>query len=101
MRYRVVTETPLVHLEGEQVLRVEGRTVVWQDGRHGRPRGHSHRWDVLDAPGGGSWVLFTGGSDQNRAGRITRALMDRDPWLMAGFAGSWKIVWLRNLLRGL
>jgi hypothetical protein len=98
VRYRVVTDTPLVHLEGEQLLRVEGRTV-WQDGLSGDFAQSGHRWDVLEAPGGGSWVLFTGGSDQNRAGRVTRALMDRDPWLMAGFAGSWKIVWLRNLLR--
>lgn len=98
VRYRVVTETPLVRLEGEQLLRVAGRTV-WQDGLSGDLAGTGHRWDVLDGPDGGSWVLFTGGSDQNRAGRITRALMDRDPWLMAGFAGSWKIVWLRNLLR--
>jgi hypothetical protein len=100
VRYRIVTETPLVRLEGEQLLRIEGRTV-WQDGLAGDLAGSGHRWDVLDAPGGGTWVLFTGGSDQNRAGRITRALMDRDPWLMAGFAGSWKIVWLRNLLRAL
>ncbi|MFO0607221.1 MAG: hypothetical protein U0324_28925 [Polyangiales bacterium] len=98
VRYRIVTETPLVRLEGEQLLRVDGRTV-WQDGLSGDLADSGHRWDVLDAPGGGSWVLFTGGSDQNRAGRITRALMERDPWLMAGFAGSWKIVWLRNLLR--
>ena len=98
VRYRVLTETPLVRLEGEQLLRVEGRTV-WQEGLTGDLANTSHRWDVLEAPGGGAWVLFTGGSDQNRAGRITRALMDRDPWLMAGFAGSWKIVWLRNLLR--
>jgi len=63
--------------------------------------GSSHRWDVLADPQGGSFVMLTGGADYNRAGWITRALMVRDPWLMAGFAGSWKIVWLRHLLRGL
>jgi hypothetical protein len=99
VRYRVVIDTPLTHLEGEQELRVDGYTVV-QTGVAGDFNDSAHRWDVLAAPGGGSYVLLTGGSDYNRAGWITRSLMDRDPWLIAGFAGSWKIVWLRNLLRG-
>ncbi len=101
VRYRLVIETPLTHIEGEQVMRVEGGNVVWHEGVAGDLSGSSHRWDVLEAPDGGSYVLLTGGSDYNRAGWITRTLMERDPWLMAGFAGSWKIVWIRNLLRGL
>jgi hypothetical protein len=100
VRYGLVIDTPLMHLEGEQVRRIEGDTV-WHDGVSGDLAGSQHRWDVVRAPEGGSYVLFTGGSDYNRAGTITRVLMQRDPWLIAGFAGSWKIVWLRNLLRGL
>ncbi len=100
VRYHMVIETPLSHVEGDQVMRSEGN-VVWHEGVGGDLADSTHRWDVLDAPGGGSYVLLTGGSDYNRANWITRTLMDRDPWLMAGFAGSWKIVWLRNLLRGL
>ena len=48
---------------------------------------------------GGTVVLLTGGSDLQRAGWITRAMISMDPWLAVGFAGSWKIVWLRNFLR--
>ncbi len=100
VRYRSVIETPLTHMEGEQVMRSEG-SVVWHEGISGDFADSAHRWDVVEAPGGGSYVMLTGGSDYNRAGWATRTLMARDPWLMAGFAGSWKIVWLRNLLRGL
>lgn len=99
VRFRVVLDTPLTHLEGEQVMRSEGN-VVWHDGVAGDLVDSGHRWDVQAAPGGGSYVMLTGASDYNRAGWITRTLMARDTWLMAGFAGSWKIVWLRNLLRG-
>ena len=77
-----------------------GDNVVWHEGLSGDFANNSHRWDVAADPRGGSVVMLTGGSDYNRAGWITRRLMERDPWLMAGFAGSWKIVWLRNLLRG-
>ena len=98
VRYHVHIETPLARIDGEQVMRTSGNTV-WQDGVGGDLAGSSHRWDVLADPQGGSFVMLTGGADYNRAGWITRALMVRDPWLMAGFAGSWKIVWLRHLLR--
>lgn len=100
MRYRVVIDTPISHLEGEQRLRIDGATAT-QEGIAGDFQGSAHRWDVVAAPGGGSVVLLTGGSDYNRAGWLTRALMARDPWLMAGFAGSWKIIWLRHLVHGL
>ncbi len=98
VRFRSVVETPLSRLEGEQRARVEGN-VVWHEGLTGSFAGAAHRWDVVADPRGGSVVMLTGGSDYNRAGWITRRLMEQDPWLMAGFAGSWKIVWLRNLLR--
>lgn len=98
-RYRVVVDTPISHLEGVQRLRIDGNTV-WQDGIDGDFQGNAHRWDLVDRPGGGHAMLLTGGSDYNRAGWLTRALMSRDPWLMAGFAGSWKIIWLRHLVRG-
>ncbi len=101
VRYHIVIDTPLTHLEGEQVMRVEGDHIVWHEGVAGDLVDSAHRWDVLPAPDGGSYVLLTGGSDYNRAGWVTRTLMERDPWLMAGFAGSWKIVWIRHLLRGL
>lgn len=100
VRTHVVIETPLSRLEGEQVMRWNESTV-WQDGVGGDFADAPLRWDVQRDPTGGSVVMLTGGSDVNRAGWITRALMQRDPWLMAGFAGSWKIVWLRHLLRGM
>lgn len=100
VRFRSVVENPLSRLEGEQRARF-GENVVWHDGLTADYAGASHRWDVVADPRGGSVVMLTGASDYNRAGWITRRLMERDPWLMAGFAGSWKIVWLRNLLRGL
>ena len=100
VRFRSVVETPLVRMEGEQRMQSEGNTL-WHIGLSGDFEGASHRWDVRPDPEGGSYVLLTGGADYNRAGSITRALMARDPWLSAGFAGSWKIVWLRNALRGM
>ena len=100
VRFRNVVETPLSRLEGVQRARF-GDNVAWHEGISGDYAGADHRWDVVADPRGGSVVMLTGGSDHNRAGWITRRLMERDPWLMAGFAGSWKIVWLRNLLRGL
>jgi hypothetical protein len=100
VRFRSVVETPLVRLEGEQRMEREGM-VLRHIGLTGDFADAAHRWDVREAPGGGSYVMLTGGADTARAGGITRALMARDPWLMAGFAGSWKIVWLRNALRGM
>jgi hypothetical protein len=100
VRFRSVVETPLVRLEGEQRMEREGN-VLRHIGLTGDFADAAHRWDVREAPGGGSYVMLTGGADTARAGGITRALMARDPWLMAGFAGSWKIVWLRNALRGM
>lgn len=100
VRFRSVVETPLVRMEGEQRMEAEG-SVVRHVGLSGDFADAAHRWDVRADPQGGSVVMLTGGADYNRAGSITRALMARDPWLMAGFAGSWKIVWLRNALRGL
>ena len=100
LRFRSVVENPLSRLEGEQLARF-GDNVVWHEGLTGDYVGAAHRWDIVADSRGGSVVMLTGGSDYNRAGWITRRLMERDPWLMAGFAGSWKIVWLRNLLRGL
>lgn len=100
VRYRSVVETPLVRMEGVQRLEVDGN-VARHVGLAGDFADSAHRWDVRADPQGGTLVLLTGGADYNRAGSITRALMARDPWLMAGFAGSWKIVWLRNALRGL
>lgn len=99
VRFHNVVENPLSRLEGDQRARF-GDNVVWHEGLSGDFAGASHRWDVVADPRGGSVVMLTGGSDYNRAGWITRRLMERDPWLLAGFAGSWKIVWLRNLLRG-
>lgn len=99
-RFRSTVENPLVRLEGEQRVESDG-FVVRHVGLSGDFADVSHRWDVREAPGGGAYVTLTGGADYNRAGTITRALMARDPWLMAGFAGSWKIVWLRNALRGM
>ncbi len=99
VRFHNVVENPLSRLEGDQRARF-GDNVVWHEGLSGDFAGAAHRWDVVAQPGGGTVVMLTGGSDYNRAGWITRRLMERDPWLMAGFAGSWKIVWLRNLLRG-
>ena len=100
VRFRSVVETPLVRMEGEQRMESDDG-VVRHVGLSGDFADASHRWDVRADPQGGSVVMLTGGADYNRAGSITRALMARDPWLMAGFAGSWKIVWLRNALRGL
>lgn len=99
VRFRSVVENPLSRLEGVQRARF-GDGVAWHEGVSGDYAGVEHRWDVVADPRGGSVVMLTGGSDYNRAGWITRRLMERDPWLMTGFAGSWKIVWLRNLLRG-
>jgi hypothetical protein len=100
VRYRSVVQTPLARLEGEQRL-VERDGAVWIEGTAGDFAGADHRYDVSSEPSGGCVVAMTGGADYNRAGWLTRALMARDPWLVAGFAGSWKIVWLRHLLRGL
>lgn len=100
VRFRSVVENPLVRLEGEQRMEPEG-FVVRHVGLSGDFADAAHRWDIREAPGGGSYVLLTGGADQNRAGTITRALMSRDPWLIAGYAASWKIVWLRNALRSM
>ncbi|MDB4930493.1 MAG: hypothetical protein JWM10_2977, partial [Myxococcaceae bacterium] len=100
IRFRSVVENPLSRMEGVQRARF-GDNVVWHEGVSGDYVDAVHRFDVAADPRGGSVVMLTGGSDYNRAGWITRRLMERDPWLMAGFAGSWKIVWLRNLLRGM
>lgn len=100
VRFRSRAETPLSRLEGVQRLRVEGNTV-WTEGVAGDYVGETQRWDLSEDPDGGTVVVLTGGADLTRAGFVTRALVERDPWLVTGFAGSWKIVWLRHLLRGL
>lgn len=98
VRFRSRVETPLTRLQGIQRLRVSGNTV-WHDGLTGEFAGGGHRWDIVEGVAGGTVVLLTGGSDLQRAGWITRAMISMDPWLAVGFAGSWKIVWLRNFLR--
>jgi len=98
VRFRSRVETPLTRLEGIQRMRFAGNTV-WHDGLTGGFAGAGHRWDVVEGVAGGTVVLLTGGSDIQRAGWITRAMIAMDPWLAVGFAGSWKIVWLRNFLR--
>ncbi|MBL8603936.1 MAG: SRPBCC family protein [Myxococcales bacterium] len=98
VRFQSHVQTALTRLDGEQRMRVEGNTV-WHEGVSGDFAGSSHRWDIVADPAGGTVVLLTGGSDMNRAGTLTRVLIGMDPWLAVGFAGSWKIVWLRNFLR--
>lgn len=100
VRFRSRAETPLSRLEGVQRARFEG-AVAWHEGLSGDYVGETHRWDLTPDPEGGTVVTLTGGTDLTRAGFVTRALIQRDPWLVIGFAGSWKIVWLRHLLRGL
>lgn len=100
VRFRSRAETPLSRLEGVQRARFEERTA-WHEGVSGDYVGESHRFDLTPDPEGGTVVTLTGGTDLTRAGFVTRALISRDPWLVTGFAGSWKIVWLRHLLRGL
>ncbi len=99
--FRMVVQTSLVRNEGDvdrETIRGAGTGTVWWRGRSGHFVGHEHRWDVQTAPGGGSVVMLTGGSESNRTSWITRAMLDRDSWLLPGFAASWKLIWLRPLL---
>jgi len=101
VRFSSVVRGPMSEARGEQEVSVspgaEGPVVHWR-GVAGDFAGHDHRWDLV-RDGSGTIVVLTGGSEFERAGAITRAMIARDVWLLAGFSASWKLVWMRPLVQ--
>ncbi len=101
VRYSSVVQSPLAQTRGEEEREVRagplGPIVTWR-GVSGDHVGYDHRWDLVRVPSGGTVVMLTGGSEFNRTGGITAAMMGRDVWLTPGYATSWKLIWMRPLL---
>jgi hypothetical protein len=101
VRYQSVVQSPLAQTRGEEEREVRagplGPIVTWH-GVSGDHVGFDHRWDLVRQPGGGTVVMLTGGSEFNRTGGVTAAMIGRDVWLMPGYAASWKLIWMRPLL---
>src|SRR6185369_16656851 len=101
VRYQSVVQSPLASTRGEEEREVRagplGPIVTWR-GVSGDHVGYDHRWDLARVPSGGTVVMLSGGSEFNRTGGVTAAMMGRDVWLMPGYATSWKLIWMRPLL---
>ncbi|MBL8679634.1 MAG: hypothetical protein JNK05_10740 [Myxococcales bacterium] len=97
-RVRISTTlgTPLAPGSGEVEARLDAsRQTVWIEGRSGDFARDRQRWDFRAAPGGGTFVMYTGHSDEAHAAWFQRVLMDRDVWAVAGLSGYWKVVMIR------
>jgi ribosome-associated toxin RatA of RatAB toxin-antitoxin module len=97
-RVRISTTlgTPLAAGSGEVEARLDtSRQTVWIEGRTGDFTRDRQRWDFQAAPGGGTFVMYTGHSDEAHAAWFHRILMDRDVWAVAGLSGYWKVVMIR------
>jgi hypothetical protein len=88
--------SPLSPGSGEVEARLDpSRQTVWIEGRTGDMARDRQRWDFSAAPGGGTFVMYTGYSDEAHAAWFHRILMDRDVWAVAGLSGYWKVVMIR------
>lgn len=99
VRFHTLIEGAMSRVEGETELEVQRRpegATVWWHGVAGDLQGVEHRWDLHPAEGGSVMVL-TGGSEYQRIPWPMRAMIGRDPWLLPGYAASWKLVWMRTL----
>jgi|LNFM01.1.fsa_nt_gb hypothetical protein len=97
-RVRISTTlgSPLSAGSGEVEARLDpSRQTVWIEGRTGDFARDRQRWDFSAAPGGGTFVMYTGTSDEAHAAWFQRVLMDRDVWAVAGLSGYWKVVMIR------
>lgn len=97
-RVRIATTlgSPLAPGSGELEARLDpSRQTVWIEGRSGDFTSDRQRWDFQAAPGGGTFVMYTGYSDEAHAAWFHRILMDRDVWAVAGLSGYWKVVMIR------
>jgi ribosome-associated toxin RatA of RatAB toxin-antitoxin module len=97
-RVRISTSlgSPLAPGSGEvEAVLDRSRQTVWIEGRTGDFTRDRQRWDFQSAPGGGTFVMYTGHSDEAHAAWFHRILMDRDVWAVAGLSGYWKVVMIR------
>lgn len=102
VRFRLRLGAPFAPAQGELVSRVEpGGATAWLEGQTGDFAGERHRWDFIPAPQGGTYVMYTSGSEIAHAGFFHRQVMDRDVWAAAGASAYWKAVVLRYGLWGL
>jgi hypothetical protein len=103
-RFHSRIESPLFSAQGDQdrvVERGDQHAVVWLRGVAGDYVDDSQRWDFFARPAGGTTVVLSGGNDFIRTGMIMRALVENVPWMLPGYSAAWKMVWTRQLLRGL
>ena len=97
-RVRIATHlgTPLAAGAGEVEARLDpSRNTVYIEGRTGAFTQDRQRWDFVGAPGGGTFVMYTGYSDEAHAAWFQHILMDRDVWAVAGLSSYWKVVMIR------
>ena len=95
-RVSVSLGSPLAPGSGEVEARLDpSRQTVWIEGRTGDMSRDRQRWDFSAAPGGGTFVMYTGYGEEAHAAWFHRILMDRDVWAVAGLSGYWKLVMIR------
>jgi ribosome-associated toxin RatA of RatAB toxin-antitoxin module len=96
VRFRTSLGAPFSAGEGELLSRVEpGGATAWIEGISGAFAGERHRWDFVQAPQGGTYVLYTAGSMAAHAGFFHRLIMERDVWAVTGMSAYWATVMLR------
>jgi hypothetical protein len=103
-RFHTRVDSTLFSTQGDQDRSIDvtpEHSTIWWRGVSGDYANDVQRWDFVRAEGGGSYVLFSGGSDYNRTGVVMRALVDNVPWMLPGYAAAWKMVWMRPALAGL
>jgi hypothetical protein len=88
--------TPLAAGSGEVEARLEpNQNTIYIEGRTGSFTQDRQRWDIVPASGGGTFVMYTGYSDEAHAAWFQHILMDRDVWAVAGLSSYWKVVMIR------
>lgn len=97
-RVRISTSlgTPLAAGSGEVEARLDAnQNTIYIEGRSGSFTQDRQRWDIVPASGSGTFVMYTGYSDEAHAAWFQHILMDRDVWAVAGLSSYWKVVMVR------
>jgi hypothetical protein len=103
-RFHTRVDSVLFHTEGDQNRVIEPgeqHAVVWWRGLTGDYANVDERWDFFARPNDGTTVVFSGGADFVRTGMIVRTIIANAPWMLPGYSAAWKMVWMREALRGL
>lgn len=96
VRIRSSLGTPLSPGRGEIEARLDpSANTVRIQGRNGDFTRDRERWDFAADPQGGTFVTYTGVSDEAHAAWFHHILMDRDVWAVAGLSAYWKVVTIR------